>query len=202
MMQIVYNEQGIGDVLIITLDQKDAPLTSKRVGDVTEIRVEQTDEVVGYNIFNASKQLDIPDQQSIQPTKELVGQIGQVIEKEGLTHSLDDVELEPKFVVGHVEKMEAHPDATKLNVCQVNVGNETHQIVCGAPNVDAGQKVVVALPGAFMPDGMKIVPSELRGVDSHGMICSARELNLPNASQEKGILVLPDDSNVGEPFFK
>lgn len=98
--------------------------------------------------------------------------------------------------------MSDHPDASKLNVCQVNVGDQQQQIVCGAPNVDAGQKVVVALPGAIMPNGMKIVPSQLRGVDSHGMICSAKELNLPNASQEKGILVLDDERTVGEAFFQ
>ncbi|MEN2277657.1 YtpR family tRNA-binding protein, partial [Enterococcus faecium] len=72
------------------------------------------------------------------------------------------------------------------------------QIISGAPNIEPGQKVVVAKPGAMMPDGMMIWPRTLRGVDSYGMICSARELHLPNAPEKKGILVLPEDAVVGE----
>lgn len=97
---------------------------------------------------------------------------------------------------------EKHPDADKLSVLKVNVGSETLQIVCGAPNVDEGQKVVVAKVGAVMPSGMVIKDAKLRGVDSSGMICSMRELNLPNAPQEKGIMVLSDDYEVGKAFFE
>lgn len=97
-------------------------------------------------------------------------------------------------------KKEKHPNADKLNICKVDVGTETLQIVCGAPNVDAGQKVVVAKVGAVMPSGMIIKDAELRGVPSSGMICSAKELALPNAPQEKGILVLEDKYEVGQPF--
>lgn len=201
-MQIIYNQQGIGDVLIVTLDQKNTEITSVSSGDVTEIKEKDSGEVVGYNIFQASTHIDIPETHPILQTDDLIEKIGQVIEAEGFTHNLNEVDRTPKFIVGKVEEMSDHPDASKLNVCQVNVGDQQQQIVCGAPNVDAGQKVVVALPGAIMPNGMKIVPSQLRGVDSHGMICSAKELNLPNASQEKGILVLDDERTVGEAFFQ
>ncbi|MCT4571044.1 DUF4479 domain-containing protein, partial [Bacillus thuringiensis] len=108
--------------------------------------------------------------------------------------------LSPKFVVGYVAEKEKHPNADKLNICKVEIGTETLQIVCGAPNVDAGQKVVVAKIGAVMPSGMLIKPAELRGVPSSGMICSARELELPDAPQEKGILVLEDSFEVGQEF--
>ena len=94
-----------------------------------------------------------------------------------------------------------HPDADKLSVLKVNVGNEHLQIVCGAPNVEAGQKVVVAKVGAVMPSGMVIKDAELRGVASSGMICSMKELNLPNAPQEKGIMVLSNDYEIGQAFF-
>ena len=77
---------------------------------------------------------------------------------------------------------------------------KTVQIVCGAPNVDAGQKVVVAKVGAVMPSGMVIRDAELRGVPSSGMICSAKELGLPDAPEEKGILVLDNNAVVGETF--
>lgn len=84
----------------------------------------------------------------------------------------------------------------------VDVATEKLQIVCGAPNVEAGQKVVVAKVGAVMPSGMVIKDAALRGVDSSGMICSMKELNLPNAPQEKGIMVLSDEYKVGQAFLK
>ena len=83
----------------------------------------------------------------------------------------------------------------------VNVGTEKLQIVCGAPNVESGQKVVVAKVGAVMPSGMVIKDAQLRGVDSSGMICSMKELNLPNAPKEKGIMVLNDDCDIGQAFL-
>ncbi|WP_309119223.1 phenylalanine--tRNA ligase subunit beta [Paenibacillus sp.] len=107
-----------------------------------------------------------------------------------------------KVVVGHVVAKEKHPDADKLNVCKVDVGQEEHlQIVCGAPNVAAGQKVPVALVGASLPGGLSIKRAKLRGVESMGMICSAKELGLndkllPKEIQE-GILVLPEGTDVG-----
>ncbi|SDC00020.1 phenylalanyl-tRNA synthetase beta subunit [Paenibacillus sp. UNCCL117] len=106
-------------------------------------------------------------------------------------------------VVGYVTSREKHPDADKLSVCKVDVGTgEELQIVCGAKNVDAGQKVPVATVGAKLPDGLAIKRAKLRGVESQGMICSAKELGLndkllPKEIQE-GILVLPADTKVGE----
>ncbi|MEF3306185.1 phenylalanine--tRNA ligase subunit beta [Paenibacillus sp. GYB003] len=105
-------------------------------------------------------------------------------------------------VVGYVAAREKHPDADKLSVCTVDAGQgEQLQIVCGAKNVAAGQKVPVALVGAELPDGLKIKRAKLRGVESMGMICSAKELGmneklLPKEQQE-GILVLPADAPVG-----
>lgn len=105
-------------------------------------------------------------------------------------------------VVGHVVAKEKHPEADKLNVCQVDVGEEQYQqIVCGAPNVDAGQKVIVALPGAKLPGGIKIKKAKLRGQESNGMICSLQELGVegrvvPKAYAE-GIYVLPADAVPG-----
>ena len=76
------------------------------------------------------------------------------------------------FVVGKVLSVEKHPDADKLSVCQVDAGDGERTIVCGAPNVAAGQTVPVALPGAVMPDGTKLGKAKLRGVESNGMILS------------------------------
>ncbi|MGE7057384.1 YtpR family tRNA-binding protein, partial [Paenibacillus glucanolyticus] len=110
-----------------------------------------------------------------------------------------------KVVVGYVKSKEKHPDADKLNVCIVDAGQEEDiQIVCGAKNVDAGQKVPVALVGAKLPGGMDIKKAKLRGVLSQGMICSAKELGmndklLPKELQE-GILVLPAETEIGKPI--
>ena len=86
------------------------------------------------------------------------------------------------FVIGRVTEASAHPDADRLSVCQVETGDGVRTIVCGAPNVGAGQTVVVALPGAVMPDGNRIGKAKLRGVASEGMICSEVELGLGTES--------------------
>ncbi len=96
------------------------------------------------------------------------------------------------FVVGRVIEREAHPNADRLSVCTVDTGDgDPRTIVCGAPNVAAGQSVPVALPGATMPGGAKLGKAKLRGVESHGMILSAAELEI--AEESEGILVLDDD---------
>lgn len=106
-------------------------------------------------------------------------------------------------VTGEVIACEPHPNADKLRVCTVDVGQEeTLNIVCGASNVAAGQKVPVALVGALLPGNFKIKKAKLRGVESRGMICSARELGLndrllPKELQE-GILVLPPETETGQ----
>ncbi|HKJ36980.1 MAG TPA: phenylalanine--tRNA ligase subunit beta [Solirubrobacterales bacterium] len=103
------------------------------------------------------------------------------------------------FVVGHVEAVDDHPDADRLRVCSVVVGEaESRTIVCGAPNVAAGQTVAVALPGAVMPDGTKLGEAKLRGVKSSGMILSERELEL--GDDHGGIAVLETDTGPGTPL--
>jgi phenylalanyl-tRNA synthetase beta chain len=101
-------------------------------------------------------------------------------------------------VVGHVVEREKHPDADKLSVCRVDVGAKaggTLQIVCGAPNVAAGQRVAVAVPGVVLPGDFRIKKSKIRGVESCGMICSERELEI--SDEHSGIWVLPGEPEVG-----
>ncbi|MFC5702035.1 phenylalanine--tRNA ligase subunit beta [Cohnella faecalis] len=107
-----------------------------------------------------------------------------------------------KVVVGFVKTREKHPDADKLSVCTVDAGlGEDLQIVCGASNVAAGLKVPVAIVGAKLPGGLDIKRAKLRGVESQGMICSARELGINDKllpkEQQEGILVLPEDTQIG-----
>jgi len=119
-------------------------------------------------------------------------------EVEGLERfapQLDDV------VVGHVLSREPHPDAEKLSLCNVDVGDdEPLAIVCGAPNVAAGQKVAVATVGTTLPGDFKIKKSKIRGVASHGMICSVRELEL--GDEHDGIWVLPEAAETGRRVSK
>lgn len=121
-----------------------------------------------------------------------------------------DVDLD-KIVVGQIDKIEKHPDADKLIICQVNVGAETVQIVTGAPNVKEGDKIPVVLdggrvagghePGQRVAGGIKIKKGKLRGVESAGMMCSIEELGsnremYPEAP-EYGIYIFPEDTEVG-----
>ncbi len=111
------------------------------------------------------------------------------IEVERITHAgAPDPE---GFVVGKVLSVEKHPDADKLSVCEVDAGDGGRTIVCGAPNVAAGQTVPVALPGAVMPDGTKLGKAKLRGVESNGMILSEAELEI--GDDGAGIAVLEGD---------
>ena len=121
-----------------------------------------------------------------------------------------DADLD-KIVVGQIDKIEKHPDADKLIICQVNVGAETVQIVTGAPNVKEGDKIPVVLdggrvagghePGQRVVGGIKIKKGKLRGVESAGMMCSIEELGsnremYPEAP-EYGIYIFPEDTEVG-----
>ncbi len=105
------------------------------------------------------------------------------------------------LVIGEVLECVNHPDSDHLHVCKVNTGKEVTQIVCGAPNVKAGIKVIVALPGAILPGDFEIKAGKIRGEESNGMICALFELGLEEKTEEtyaKGIEILNDDAPVGE----
>ncbi|AOZ89677.1 tRNA-binding protein [Bacillus xiamenensis] len=199
-MNVFYNAEGVGDTLLISLkDVTREEVGHETFGDVVRIFNQETKETTGFNIFNASTYMKIEENGSVPLSETLVQDINEILNRNGVSETLT-VDLSPKFVVGYVKEKEKHPNADKLNICQVDVGDETLQIVCGAPNVDQGQYVVVAKVGAVMPSGLVIKDAELRGVPSSGMICSAKELDLPNAPAEKGILVLEGSRQAGEPF--
>jgi phenylalanyl-tRNA synthetase beta chain len=102
-----------------------------------------------------------------------------------------------KVIVAQIDAFEPHPNADRLSVCRVADGSGVpRRIVCGAKNFKAGDKVPLALPGAILPDGTKIKTSKVRGVESEGMLCSAKELNL--AEDQAGLLILSPDAPIGE----
>ncbi|WP_257351593.1 YtpR family tRNA-binding protein [Pseudalkalibacillus decolorationis] len=199
-MNVYFNPNGVGDVLFVTTNG--AEIKNKnhsQSGDVVRLYDNEDNRTVGFNIFSATKHFAIEGNGVIDVTDELVQSINNLLNASGYNETLE-FDPRPLFIVGHVKSMEKHSDADKLNVCQVDIGDETLQIVCGAPNVDTGQNVVVARVGAVMPGGLLIKEAELRGVKSSGMICSAKELNLPNAPKEKGILVLEEGYPTGSEF--
>ncbi|MFG0864560.1 phenylalanine--tRNA ligase subunit beta [Pseudomonas sp. FYR_7] len=100
------------------------------------------------------------------------------------------------IVVGEILATEQHPDADKLRVCQVSNGQETFQVVCGAPNARPGIKIPFAMIGAELPGDFKIKKAKLRGVESFGMLCSAAELQI--SEENDGLLELASDAPVGE----
>ena len=120
---------------------------------------------------------------------------------ENVIHAGEGLE---KVVTGRIEELTAHPDSDHLQVCQMNIGAENLlQVVTGAPNVEQGQIVPVALVGAHLPNGQKISKGKMRGVASNGMLCSAGELKLEleglPIEQQTGIYILPDTTPVGIP---
>jgi phenylalanyl-tRNA synthetase beta chain len=108
--------------------------------------------------------------------------------------SVNEVSIAKGVVVGFVTKCIKHPDADKLNICQVNLGKETVQIVCGASNVKEGIYVPVATVGTILGEDFKIKKAKLRGEDSFGMICSSNEIGLPTLHNG----IMPLDNSIGE----
>ena len=135
---------------------------------------------------------------------DLIGVTAQEVAEDLTIHTAEVEGVEPfapalsDVIVGHVIERKPHPDADRLSVCRVDVGDEAPlSIVCGADNVAAGQKVAVGRVGTVLPGGLKLKKAKIRGVASHGMICSERELEL--GDEHSGIWVLPEEAEVGLP---
>ena len=200
-MIFTYNKENVGDVLmVIVKNSGDAKLDVERKGNVARVFLKETGETVAWNIFEVSSMFEISERGQVFLTDGQVARLNQELQEEGFAEEIIN-DKEPKFVVGEIVEMVAHPDSDHLNICQVAVGNDkTLQIVAGAPNARVGLKTIVALPGVMMPKGNLIFPGELRGEKSFGMMCSPRELALPNAPQKRGVIELSDDQVVGTPF--
>ena len=139
----------------------------------------------------------VPIEMSVDELASRLALTGTEVERVAAVGVSDDGDNLSRFVVGKVVECGRHPDADKLSVCAVDVGEgQARTIVCGAPNVAAGQTVAVVLPGAVMPGGMAIKEAKLRGVLSSGMIMSEAELGL--AAKSAGTMELPGDWRAGE----
>ncbi|MFC4711178.1 YtpR family tRNA-binding protein [Enterococcus eurekensis] len=199
-MIFAYNPKHVSDTLmVITADDKSMKQATERKGNIARLTTEDG-RVIGWNFFDISNEMTIEGVGQVQLTDEQFAQLNELVQKAGFEDVLEK-DNTPKFVVGLVKTCVPHEDSDHLSVTEIEVDNgEVLQIVCGAANIRKGLKVVVAKPGAMMPDGLLIWPGELRGVESFGMVCSAKELNLANAPMKRGILELPQDAVVGSAF--
>lgn len=193
-----YNEQGVGDVLMLTRgNANENHLKFESNNNVTIIRDHsQNDEIFSVNIFNISETFKPSSNGNVDLTEEEVSKVNELIKNAGFDLEIE-VDTDPKFVVGYVESCEKHEDSDHLSVTQTSVGSEVLQIVCGASNIAQGMNVLVAKPGAVMPSGAIIWPGELRGVESFGMICSTRELGLTDIEDLPGIWELSSSLKAG-----
>lgn len=201
-MIVSYNLKAVGDTLIIVTAQgKNKEVSVIKQGNVACIVDKETEQILGWNIFEASHHItNLNGNGQIELSPSQITELNLALKEAGFAHDFE-VDNSPKFVVGYVHTCTPHEDSDHLTVNDIEVDNGEHlQIVCGAPNIKAGLKVVVAKVGAMMPEGLIIWPGELRGVESFGMVCSAKELHLPDAPKEKGILELDDSYEVGERF--
>ena len=195
-----YNPTATGDVLLLTRDSNSTSAKSfERKGDVAVVRPAHQEEIVSVNIFNASQYLDLSETGQVWLSDEQLKTINELISKTDYEAEVK-VDATPKFVVGYVESCDPVEDSDHLSLTQTNVGDTTLQIVCGAKNIRQGLHVLVARPGAVMPSGLIIWPSELRGVPSYGMVCSTRELQLEGVGNTEGIWELPDHFEPGTPL--
>lgn len=202
MLIASYNPKVLGDILVVVVDQDGEDQVTEIKGDVAIIKDAANQRLLGLNFLNVSKLLgELDANGQVFLTAEQVTSLNQVLKDNNIEESLvfDDT---PKFVVGHVDSLEDHPNYDHLQITKTRVDNdESVQIVSGSPNMVSDIRVVVAKVGAMMPSGLIIFPGELRGVSSNGMICSGRELGIENAPQKPGALILPNDfQEVGQPF--
>lgn len=194
-----YNLEFIGDILLICLTHLRNVTSHEKRDDICILYHDE--QIIGYNLFHASRYISNLTNGKVKITQKFVEELNKILCEKELSQVESD--YDDKFYVGKIIHIAEHPDSDHMHICQVDTGDETLQIVCGAPNVALNQVVVVAKNNAIMPSGLVIRPSQLRGIDSCGMICSARELGLPNAPQVRGILILDENEyKVGDSFFK
>ncbi|MHC9536974.1 YtpR family tRNA-binding protein [Dellaglioa sp. BT-FLS60] len=202
MLIASYNLKNVGDTLMVVLREDAEKQNSELKNNVVRIFNEKSNETLGFNFLEISKELpDLLGNGQVFLNENQVDKLNELISAAGF----DDVLIiddDPKFVVGYVAESIEHPDSDHLHVTKIQVNNnQMLDIVCGAPNIEQGQLVVVAKVGAMMPTGAIIWPGKLRGIDSYGMVSSAQELGIPNAPTAHGILVLDEKTNhVGDAF--
>lgn len=187
---MAFNEQF--NVLLIKFNDKEMTESIKE-GDVVILK--NNDDIIGFNIYNPSIKIN---NGMCSENKEV-----QKYVLDTVSGYMSDINFEPQFIVGKIVECEDVQD-THLHLCKVDLGNEIVQIVCGAKNARVGINVICATIGAWMPNGLHILPGKLRGHESFGMLCSIKELNINDDSfNQEGITELDDTKYaVGAAFWE
>ena len=157
MLVASYNNKAFDDLLVVLLENSAVENQNfERKGDMTQLTDKKSGNVVGYNFFKVAQWLELDASGPVTLSEEQVAKLNDAISAAGFEGNLV-ADTSPKFVVGYVKECVPHEDSDHLSVTQTEVDNgEILQIVCGAANIAQGQKVVVAKPGAIMPDGLVI----------------------------------------------
>lgn len=196
---LYYDYESIGDVLLIVFDSNTIPNVIKRDNDVVSLY--KDDKLIGINIFNISKIMKIKAKGYIPLVSDRVLEVINTILKNSNVAELP-AQKDSGFKVAKIVDIEEHPDSEHLHICTVDIGEkEPLQIVCGAFNARKDLICVCATPYTFMPNGQSIIPNKLLGIDSYGMLCSGRELNLEGYEGKRGLLELDDSYAIGSDFW-
>lgn len=196
---LYYDYESIGDVLLIVFDSNTIPNVIKRDNDVVSLY--KDDKLIGINIFNISKIMKIKAKGYIPLVSDRVLEVINIILKNSNVAELP-AQKDSGFRVAKIVDIEEHPDSEHLHICTVDIGEkEPLQIVCGAFNARKDLICVCATPYTFMPNGQSIIPNKLLGIDSYGMLCSGRELNLEGYEGKKGLLELDESYTLGSDFW-
>lgn len=196
---LYYDYESIGDVLLIVFDSNTIPNVIKRDNDVVSLY--KDDKLIGINIFNISKIMKIKAKGYIPLVSDRVLEVINTILKNSNVPELPD-QKDSGFKVAKIVDIEEHPDSEHLHICTVDIGEkEPLQIVCGAFNARKDLICVCATPYTFMPNGQSIIPNKLLGIDSYGMLCSGRELNLEGYEGKRGLLELDESYTIGSDFW-
>ncbi|MDY2728252.1 MAG: DUF4479 domain-containing protein [Candidatus Onthovivens sp.] len=196
---LYYNKEKLGDILFIVFNSNTNPNKVIKKDHCTILYKDE--KIVGINIFNISSIIKIKAKGFIPYINmDILNCINSILINEGVEKL--PYQDSSGFTVAQIVEIDEHPDSDHLHVLSVFNGKDTLQIVCGASNVKVGMKVVLANLYAFMPSGQQILPAKLLGIESYGMLCSGRELNLDGYENKKGLLELDDSYDVGEDFWR
>ena len=197
---LYYDYETIGDVLLVVIKPTIIPTKEVKINDV--VALYNKDELIGINIFNISKVIKIKAKGLIPLINvDILNVINHILENANLEKL--PIQIESGFRVAKIVDIDEHPDSEHLHICMVDIGDkEPLQIVCGASNARKDLVCVCATPFTFMPNGQQIIPNKLLGIQSNGMLCSGRELNLEGYEGKRGLLELSDEYKVGTDFWK
>jgi tRNA-binding EMAP/Myf-like protein len=197
MVNYVYQPLTLGDMLAIYLDQT-LPATH-HVKKENIVFIYHQDKLIGVNVFQPKTLVDELQQGVIRRmSASAIGILNQKFKQLGINLVLPS--FHSGFVVASIQRVEIHPDADALFICQVNIGESVIQIVTNSKKVQPNHRLVVALPGSMLLDGQVLVEGMMLKVISQGMFCSEKTLGI-NPETQVGVYILDEKISIGKDFY-